>query len=37
MKEILKTGYQGHVAQEFIPLGEDPIASLQTAFTICDV
>jgi hydroxypyruvate isomerase len=37
MKEILKTGFKGHVAQEFIPLGEDPIASLQTAFTICDV
>jgi hydroxypyruvate isomerase len=37
MKEIHKTGFKGHVAQEFIPLGEDPIASLQTAFTICDV
>ena len=37
MKEILKTGYTGHVAQEFIPINEDPISSLQTAFSICDI
>ena len=36
MKAILETGYQGYVAQEFIPKRE-PLASLQQSFTICDV
>ncbi|MEM9143661.1 MAG: TIM barrel protein [Bacteroidota bacterium] len=37
MKAILKTGYKGHVAQEFIPSWEDKIAALQQGVTICDV
>lgn len=36
MKAILKTGYEGYVAQEFIPTG-DPVAALKRAFAICDV
>jgi hydroxypyruvate isomerase len=36
MKAILATGYQGYVAQEFIPK-RDPFASLAQAFKICDV
>ena len=37
MKAIVATGYQGHVAQEFIPKRADPIASLRQAVGICDV
>jgi len=37
MRAILETGYQGHVAQEFIPLGPDPIESLREAVRICSV
>ena len=37
MKAILETGYKGHVAQEFIPTWEDPIAALKEGVTICDV
>lgn len=40
MKAILETGYQGYVAQEFIPTGktnEDKIAALKKAVKICDV
>ncbi|NAS12018.1 hydroxypyruvate isomerase family protein [Poritiphilus flavus] len=37
MKAILETGYQGHVAQEFIPSWEDKIAALKQGVTICDV
>ena len=37
MKAILKTGYKGYVAQEFVPTWDDPIASLKQAITICDV
>jgi hydroxypyruvate isomerase len=36
MKTILNTGYEGYVAQEFIPTG-DPMAALKAAFEICDV
>jgi len=36
MKAILKTGYSGYVAQEFIPLN-DPIESLRKAIILCDV
>jgi hydroxypyruvate isomerase len=36
MEAILKTGYKGHVAQEFIP-ARDPLASLNQGVTICDV
>jgi hydroxypyruvate isomerase len=37
MKAIVATGYQGHVAQEFIPKRADAIASLRQAVGICDV
>ena len=37
MKAILKTGFKGYVAQEFIPKAEDKIASLKEAIRICDV
>jgi len=37
MKAILKTGYKGHVAQEFIPSWDDKIAALKQGVTICDV
>lgn len=37
MKAILKTGYKGYVAQEFIPAKEDKIASLKNGVEICDV
>jgi hydroxypyruvate isomerase len=36
MKAILETGFQGYVAQEFIPARE-PLASLAQGFRICDV
>jgi hydroxypyruvate isomerase len=36
MRAILATGYEGYVAQEFIPRG-DPIESLKQAFRICDI
>lgn len=37
MKAIVKTGFKGHVAQEFIPSWPDKIASLQQGIEICDV
>ncbi|RYF94995.1 MAG: hydroxypyruvate isomerase [Chitinophagaceae bacterium] len=40
MNAIVKTGFKGYVAQEFIPdrkTNEDRLASLQKAITICDV
>jgi hydroxypyruvate isomerase len=37
MKAILKTGYKGYVAQEFIPKRPDAIASLSQGVRICDV
>lgn len=37
MRAILATGYQGYVAQEFIPTYEQPLESLQQAVLICDV
>jgi len=36
MKAIVKTGYNGYVAQEFIPLKE-PLKSLREAIILCDV
>jgi hydroxypyruvate isomerase len=36
MRAIVKTGYQGYVAHEFIPKG-DPLTSLAYAVQICDV
>jgi hydroxypyruvate isomerase len=37
MRAILETGYQGFVAQEFIPKGPQPLESLRAAVLICDV
>ncbi len=40
MKAIVKTGYKGYVAQEFIPTGttnEDKIGALKKAIMTCDV
>ncbi|MEZ4776138.1 MAG: TIM barrel protein [Bacteroidia bacterium] len=37
MEAILETGYKGYVAQEFIPAGPDPLASLRASIKICDV
>ena len=36
MEEILKTGYTGYVAQEFLPRN-DPMESLREAVALCDV
>ena len=37
MQAIVATGYQGYVAQEFIPTWEDKIAALKQGISICDV
>jgi len=37
MKAIVATGFKGYVAQEFIPVEKDKIASLNKAVIICDV
>lgn len=37
MKSIVKTGYNGYVAQEFVPKNEDKMESLKQAIQICDV
>ena len=37
MKAIVATGYKGFVAQEFVPRGHDPLASLEKCVRICDV
>ncbi|NNK21002.1 MAG: TIM barrel protein [Flavobacteriaceae bacterium] len=37
MKAILKTGFKGYVAQEFIPTWDDKIAALKQGIQICDV
>ncbi len=37
MKAIVKTGFKGFVAQEFIPTWPDPIAALKQGVEICDV
>ncbi len=37
MRAIVKTGFKGYVAQEFIPKNEDKISSLREAVKICDV
>lgn len=37
MRAILETGYDGYVAQEFIPTWNDPIAALRHAAEVCDV
>ncbi len=37
MRAILKTGFKGYVAQEFIPADKDSMASLAASIKICDV
>ena len=37
LKTILETGYDGYLAQEFIPTWENPIDSLRHAAEICDI
>ncbi len=37
MRAILETGYEGYVAQEFLPTWEDPIKALRHAAKVCDV
>lgn len=37
MREILKTGYTGYVAQEFIPTWEDKVLALRHSAMVCDV
>ena len=37
MRAIADTGFKGFVAQEFIPKGPDPLASLRDSVRICDV
>ena len=37
MQAIVKTGYKGYVAQEFIPVATDKVASLKKAIQLCDV
>ena len=37
IRAIMETGFRGYIAQEFIPTTEDPVASLQQAFQVCDV
>ena len=37
MKAIVKTGFKGYVAQEFVPSRADKLESLRQAVSICDV
>ncbi len=37
MEAIVKVGHKGYVAQEFIPIATDKIASLEKAVRLCDV
>lgn len=37
MEAIVETGFEGHVAQEFIPKAEKPLISLKKAVEICNV
>ena len=37
MRAILETGYQGYVAQEFIPTWPDKVLALRHAAKVCDV
>lgn len=37
LEEIIKTGYKGFVAQEFIPEWDDPLEALRHAAQLCDV
>lgn len=37
LKTIIDTGYEGYVAQEFIPTWKNPIDSLRHAAEVCDI
>jgi len=37
MEAIVQTGFEGYVAQEFVPKRRDPLVSLKQAIAICDV
>lgn len=37
LEEIVKTGYPGFVAQEFIPEWDDPLLALRHAAQLCDI
>ena len=37
MRAILETGFDGYVAQEFVPKGDDALTSLKEGVEICDV
>ncbi|MDC0295250.1 TIM barrel protein [bacterium] len=37
IRAIMETGYDGYVAQEFIPTAADPVASLREAYNLCNV
>ncbi len=37
LKTILETGYDGYLAQEFIPTWQNPIDSLRHAAEVCDI
>ncbi|OLY92967.1 hydroxypyruvate isomerase [Cnuella takakiae] len=37
IKSIVATGFKGYLAQEFIPVATDKVASLRKAISICDV
>ncbi len=37
IRAIIETGFQGFIAQEFIPTAADPVASLQQAYDVCNV
>jgi hydroxypyruvate isomerase len=37
MNAIVKSGFKGFVAQEFIPTKADKLASLRNAILLCDV
>ncbi len=37
LKALAETGYDGYVAQEFIPTWDDPVAALRHAAKLCDV
>ncbi len=37
MRAIVETGFEGYVAQEFVPTYEDKMAALEEAIKICDV
>lgn len=37
IRAIMETGYEGFIAQEFLPTSEDPVASLRQAYDACNV